>query len=96
MKTGLLHASAVTAVSETYSREIQTEQHGCGLHDILKTRDDHLFGIVNGVDYAMWDPATDPLIEGRGRGGSGFGHQGRNALEIHPRGHGAGHGVVLC
>jgi starch synthase len=62
LKTGILYADALTTVSETYAKEIQTEEYGMGLHHTLRAREDHLFGIVNGVDYRDWDPATDSLI----------------------------------
>ena len=62
LETGVLHADVLTAVSETYAREIQTEEHGHGLHELLRRRADHLFGIVNGVDYDEWNPATDPRL----------------------------------
>ncbi|HEV8320734.1 MAG TPA: glycogen synthase, partial [Myxococcota bacterium] len=59
--TGLLYADVLTTVSPTYAREIQTPEHGAGLHEFLRARADHLVGILNGVDDA-WDPATDLLI----------------------------------
>jgi starch synthase len=62
LKTGILYADAITTVSESYAREIQTEEFGMGLQDLLRARSDHLFGIVNGVDYRVWDPAHDRLI----------------------------------
>lgn len=62
LKTGLLYADALTTVSETYAREIQTAEHGMGLQDLLRARAGSLAGIVNGVDYDVWDPAHDPLI----------------------------------
>jgi len=62
LKTGLLHADALTTVSRTYAREIQTPEHGFGLDGLLRARADRLFGIVNGVDYGEWDPAHDPYI----------------------------------
>lgn len=62
LKAGILFADAVTTVSRQYSREIQTEEFGCGLDGVLRTRAAVLTGIVNGVDYRVWDPATDPLL----------------------------------
>ena len=47
---------------ETYAREIQTEEHGMGLNELLADRADHLIGIVNGVDYGEWSPEVDTLI----------------------------------
>ncbi|HEV7515093.1 MAG TPA: glycogen synthase [Thermoanaerobaculia bacterium] len=62
LRTGLLHADALTAVSRTFAREIQTPEQGFGVDDLLRARADRLFGIVNGVDYGDWDPATDPHL----------------------------------
>jgi starch synthase len=64
LKTGLLHADFVTAVSRTYAQEIQTPEDGFGLDPLLRVRAaaGRLQGIVNGVDYGEWDPATDPRI----------------------------------
>jgi starch synthase len=65
LKTGVIYADALTAVSETYAREIQTRDFGMGLQDLLRARADSVVGIVNGVDYAEWDPATDLKIPQR-------------------------------
>lgn len=62
LKSGLLYADALTTVSRTYAREIQTPEHGFGLDPLLRARADRLVGIVNGVDYGEWDPAHDPYI----------------------------------
>lgn len=62
MKGGLVFSDAVTAVSPTYSREIQTPTYGCGLQGVLFERAGDLHGIVNGVDYGVWNPATDKHI----------------------------------
>ncbi len=62
LKAGILYASGVSTVSPRYSREIQTPEFGCGLDGLLRSRADALTGILNGVDYADWDPASDRLI----------------------------------
>ena len=62
LKTGLLYADVLSTVSHTYAREIQTEEYGMGLHNLLQARRSTLVGIVNGVDYGDWNPAADPLI----------------------------------
>ncbi len=59
MKGGLVYADAVTTVSERYSREIQTEEFGCGMDKVLAQRKGSIFGIVNGLDYDEWNPETD-------------------------------------
>lgn len=63
MKAGIVYADAVTTVSPSYAREIQTPEFGCGLDGVLRWRRGVLSGIVNGIDEQSWDPATDPLIE---------------------------------
>jgi starch synthase len=65
LKTGLLYANAITTVSETYAREIQTPELGMGLDGILRQRSSVLRGIVNGVDYGEWNPRTDALLPAR-------------------------------
>ncbi len=62
LKTGLLYADVITTVSRTYAREIQTDAFGMGLQNILRQRSASVLGIVNGVDYSLWNPETDPLI----------------------------------
>ena len=62
LRTGLRWADAITTVSSTYAREIQSAEQGMGLDGLLRERSDRLIGIVNGVDYAEWSPEVDPLI----------------------------------
>ena len=62
LKAGILYSTAVSTVSPRYSREIQTPEFGCGLDGLLRSRSKVLFGLLNGVDYAAWNPATDTLI----------------------------------
>jgi len=62
LKAGILYSTAVSTVSPRYSREIQTPEFGCGLDGLLRSRSRVLFGLLNGVDYAAWNPATDTLI----------------------------------
>ena len=65
LKTGLIYADVLTTVSKTYAREIQTQDFGMGLQNLLRARADSIVGIVNGVDYSEWDPATDTRIPQR-------------------------------
>ncbi len=62
LKAGILHADAVTTVSERYAQEIQTQEFGCGLEGVLHARKEDLHGIVNGIDYQGFDPAHDKHI----------------------------------
>jgi starch synthase len=62
LKTGLVFADWLTTVSPQYAKEIQSDPHGCGLEGVLQQRSEYLTGIVNGVDYVVWNPSTDPYI----------------------------------
>jgi starch synthase len=62
LKAGLVYADAITTVSPTYAREIQTPEYGEGLDPLLRARTNAVSGIVNGCDYSTWNPETDPLI----------------------------------
>lgn len=62
MKSGLVFADVITTVSEQYSREIQTEEYGCGLEGVLQGRQQDVFGIINGVDYKVFSPDKDKMI----------------------------------
>ncbi|MCC7490384.1 MAG: glycogen synthase [Gammaproteobacteria bacterium] len=62
LRAGIAHADVLTTVSPTHAREIQTEEYGKGLDTLLRQRRHRLAGILNGVDYAHWDPASDPLL----------------------------------
>ena len=63
LKTGINSADYVTTVSETYAKEILHNYYGYGMSDLLKSRKDTLFGIINGVDYDNFNPRIDPNIE---------------------------------
>jgi starch synthase len=62
LKAGIVYADFVTTVSKTYAQEIQTPELGCGLDGVLRWKRASLRGIVNGVDYEVWDPRTDPYL----------------------------------
>jgi len=62
LKTGLAFADAVSTVSERYAQEVLTPEFGERLDPILRERRDHLFGILNGIDYQEMDPATSPYL----------------------------------
>jgi starch synthase len=57
-----VHADAITTVSPTYANEIQTPELGFRLDGVFRERGTKLTGILNGVDYRIWDPRNDPLI----------------------------------
>jgi starch synthase len=59
LKAGIVWANAVTTVSPTYAREIQTPEFGFGMDGLLRSRAGKLSGILNGVDYQEWNPETD-------------------------------------
>ena len=62
LKGGLVYADAITTVSDTYAREIMTEFYGEKLDGLLRAREHDLRGIVNGIDYEEFNPATDPNL----------------------------------
>lgn len=62
LKGGLVYADYITTVSDTYAQEIQTSAYGEGLDGLLSARHLDMQGIVNGIDYSIYDPATDPKI----------------------------------
>ena len=62
LKAGIVYADAVTTVSPTYAREIQTPEGGHGLDGVMRAVGDRLSGILNGVDYRVWDPSQDPHL----------------------------------
>ena len=64
LKQGIISANTVTTVSPTYAREIQTPEHGQRLDGVLRAKE-KVLGIVNGVDYGVWNPATDSHIAAR-------------------------------
>jgi starch synthase len=65
LKAGLTFADAITTVSPTYAREIQTPELGSNVEGLLRRRHGELSGILNGVDTREWDPATEPLLPAR-------------------------------
>ncbi len=62
LKAGLVTAHALTTVSPTYAREIQTPEGGHGLEGVLAERRSVLHGILNGADYQEWSPEADPHL----------------------------------
>lgn len=62
MQQALLTTDVITTVSPTYAAEILRSEYGCGLDELLRQRSDRLVGVLNGLDMARFDPATDPQI----------------------------------
>jgi len=63
LKAGLVFGDILCTVSPTYSREIQTPEFGYGLDGLLRKRRADLHGVLNGIDYSVWNPAMDQHIE---------------------------------
>ncbi len=59
MARGVYHATMISTVSPAYAREVLTYEGGCGLDGLLRWRHFDVHGILNGLDYSVWDPATD-------------------------------------
>lgn len=62
LKAGLVYADRITTVSETYAEEIKIPYYGEGLDGLMRAKNRDLSGILNGIDYEIYDPATDPKI----------------------------------
>lgn len=62
LKGGLVFADTITTVSPTYAEEIKTTEQGFGLEGVFQERAASLVGIINGADYSVWSPETDPFI----------------------------------
>ena len=62
LKGGMVFSDLLNTVSTAYSQEIQTKEFGFGLEGVLAERKESLFGILNGLDYSLWNPAQDELI----------------------------------
>lgn len=62
LKAGILNSDIVSTVSPTYADEIKTPEFGCGLDGVLNSRKGNVQGILNGIDYSIWNPEKDTLI----------------------------------
>ncbi len=65
LKGGLVFSDYLTTVSPRYAQEIQTPEYGYGLEGVVRSRGDRVVGILNGVDYAVWNPAKDTFLATR-------------------------------
>ena len=65
LKSGILFADLLTTVSQTYCKEIQTQEMGFRMDGVLRKRSADLHGVLNGIDYREWNPAADPWIKNR-------------------------------
>ena len=63
IKGGIAFSDWITTVSPTYAKEILTPEFGYGLEGLLAHRESRLSGILNGIDYEVWDPASDPSLK---------------------------------
>ncbi|MBP9853909.1 MAG: glycogen synthase [Candidatus Omnitrophica bacterium] len=62
LKAGIIFSDEVTTVSPQYATDIQTDEFGCGLNNILRQYQHGVAGILNGLDYDYWSPEKDELI----------------------------------
>jgi starch synthase len=62
LKAGIFYSDVVATVSPQYAREIQTKEFGAGLEGVLHSRGESVIGILNGLDYNIWDPRRDRNI----------------------------------
>ena len=82
LKGGLAYADRITTVSGTYAWEIQTSEYGERLEDHLRYHSGKLRGIVNGIDYGMWNPETDPALAENYGLGNVLDHKMANKLAL--------------
>ena len=82
LKGGLAYADRITTVSGTYAQEIQTSEYGEHLEDHLRYHSGKLRGIVNGIDYDMWNPETDPALAVNYGLGNVLDHKMENKLAL--------------
>lgn len=64
MKAGIVYADIISTVSPTYAREILLTEQGRGMEGTLRSKQDRLAGILNGIDYNEWNPGSDPFLAG--------------------------------
>ncbi len=62
LKTAIYSADIINTVSDTYARELLTDEFGGGMQHFLSERKDSFFGILNGIDYSVWNPETDVFL----------------------------------
>lgn len=62
MKAGISFADAINTVSETYAKELLLPEYSFGMDSVLKYRSEDFYGILNGIDYRIWDPNKDKHI----------------------------------
>ena len=82
LKGGLAYADRITTVSGTYAGEIQTSEYGERLENHLRYHSYKLRGIVNGIDYGMWNPETDPALAHNYSLGNVLDHKMENKLAL--------------
>jgi starch synthase len=62
MKGGIVYSDVINTVSENYKKELETPEFGYNMEGVLKSRNDDFYGVVNGIDYDVWNPETDKLL----------------------------------
>src|SRR3989338_7182479 len=62
LKGGIVFSDIINTVSPTYAKEIQTKEFGYGMEGVLTKRKNDVFGILNGLDYSIWNPKGDKFI----------------------------------
>ncbi|MFH1504644.1 MAG: glycogen synthase GlgA [Candidatus Omnitrophota bacterium] len=62
LKGGIIFSDKITTVSPAYAKQVQTPEYGCGLEGVLQEKKESLYGILNAIDYNIWDPKIDKAI----------------------------------
>ncbi|EXJ15290.1 glycogen synthase GlgA [Imhoffiella purpurea] len=81
IKGGIVFSDRVNTVSPTYAEEVRTPRFGCGLDGLLRQIGNRFSGILNGIDYQVWNPATDPTIM-QNYDSDSFGLKAENKLDV--------------
>ncbi|MDD4294205.1 MAG: glycogen/starch synthase [Candidatus Omnitrophica bacterium] len=63
LKAGIYYSNIINTVSPNYAVQIQTKKYGCGLEGVICERKKDLYGILNAIDYSVWAPSCDALLD---------------------------------
>ncbi|MDR7029292.1 glycogen synthase GlgA [Rhizobium rosettiformans] len=96
LKSGLTTAHALSTVSPSYAEEILTPEFGMGLDGVIASRAADLYGIVNGIDSEVWDPAADPLLASKYSGSALKKRAGNRAAMVERFGFDGNDGPIFC
>ncbi len=82
LKAGIVYADGLNTVSPQYAKEIQTKEFGCGLEGVIGSRKNSVVGILNGLDYTVWNPQVDPWLEYKYSAGDSLENKRKNKAKL--------------